>query len=150
MSPCGVYVKRAFRWYEVLSRPMPWVVREFSPEGNPNPSTSSSSAPCRPGAVAPGDGAGDARPRPARGRRARHRARRRDADAGQALRGAGASGQRRRGVAAGAHAGHWGDRHRLAAGGDARDTSWPWRESRPAPTATRRRGWRRRGNSWRR
>ena len=29
--PTGVYVKRDFRWYEVLSRPMLEVVREFSP-----------------------------------------------------------------------------------------------------------------------
>src|SRR5215472_17292914 len=30
--PGGVYVKRDFRWYEVLSRRMLDVVREFSPE----------------------------------------------------------------------------------------------------------------------
>jgi nucleotidyltransferase/DNA polymerase involved in DNA repair len=31
LCPLGVYVKRDFRWYEVLSRRMLDVVREFSP-----------------------------------------------------------------------------------------------------------------------
>ena len=61
--PQGVYVKRDFRWYEVLSRRMlDAVVCASPPRSNTTPSTSSSSRPYRSGACRSGDRRGDARP----------------------------------------------------------------------------------------
>ena len=42
LCPSGVYIKRDFRWYEVLSRRILEVVREFSRASNTIPSTNSS------------------------------------------------------------------------------------------------------------
>jgi hypothetical protein len=33
--PDGVYDKRDFRWYETLSRQMPWEINTFSPRVTP-------------------------------------------------------------------------------------------------------------------
>ena len=85
-APTAIYVKRDFRWYEVLSRMMLGVVRDvLAPRRVSTPSTSSSSTrPRRAGRCIQELRRGDPRPDPGAGRRAGDGRHRPDADAGQA------------------------------------------------------------------
>ena len=144
--PEGIYVKRDFRWYEVLSRLMLDVVRELSPRVEYySIDEFFFQAVADAGPDLAGAGRGDPRPDLGAGGRAGDGGHRPHADPGQAdlrrgqaVRGPGGARPGRRGDAAGRPAGDGDHRDRGPAGGPALSLghhapAWTW----PGPTG----GW---------